>query len=265
MQLHFQVYPEASSLQDAKDHSPLVIIPGLFGSTTNWRSVARKLATQHTVIVIDQRNHGRSPKASSQSFEDMVSDLQQFAEQHGIEQMIPMGHSLGGKVAMLFALIHPRLVEKLVVVDIAPVRYAHSHAPFLEQLAQLDLAELGSRAEADRALMQVIPDTATRLFLLQSLTGKPGSYEWRLNLPVLHQFMPQLVDFPMQLVENSQSELDALFVNGENSDYVLQEHKPLILRLFPNAQFTAVADAGHWLHAEQPDRLVALVKEFLNE
>lgn len=265
MQLHFQMFPEEAGFEDMHGAAPLLIIPGLFGSTTNWRSVARKLASQRAVIVVDQRNHGRSPKADSQSFRDMVNDLVEFAAHHRIERIIPMGHSLGGKVAMLLALLQPRLVEKLIVIDIAPVKYTHSHAPFLEQLLQLDLAGLASRAGADRALAPVITDTATRLFLLQSLSGKPGDYHWRLNLPVLHKYMEQMMDFPLHLVDQPQNGLDALFIRGENSDYVRERHLPLIVQLFPHAEITTMAKAGHWLHAEQPDKLVEIVRSFVDK
>ena len=265
MQLHYDVYPEATSLQASAGQPPVLIIPGLFGSTTNWRSFARKLSLDRTVIVIDQRNHGRSPHADSQSYQDMVNDLLEFAEHHGIQRMIPVGHSMGGKVAMLLALQHPELVEKLIVLDIAPVRYTHSHAPFLEELSRLNLSELGSRAEADRALQRVIPDTPTRLFLLQSLGGKAGDYHWRLNLPVLHQFMPQLMDFPQSMVDSCESDHAALFIRAANSNYVRDQHYPTIYKLFPQAQFSVIADAGHWLHVEQADHVLAAVLEFLNK
>ncbi|NND00142.1 MAG: alpha/beta hydrolase, partial [Gammaproteobacteria bacterium] len=159
----------------------------------------------------------------------------------------------------LFTLEHSARVERLQVLDIAPVAYSHSHAPFLEALMEVDLAGLKSRSEADRKLQAVIPDNATRLFLLQNLSGSAGAYTWRINLPVLHKFMPQITGFPE--VHNSVAN-KALFIAGELSDYVLSRHHAGILELFPNSQFISIADAGHWLHVEQPQRVLEVVSEF---
>ena len=173
MKLHFQHYPENIQVSALANFKPLVIIPGLFGSTTNWRSFGRQFAATRPVIIVDQRNHGRSPHINSNSYDDMLQDLLEFCDDHGLVRIVLCGHSMGGKVAMLFTLAHPERVEKLVVLDIAPVPYDHSHAPYLEELMALDLSQLKSRGEADRALQESIPDTATRLFLLQSLSGSP--------------------------------------------------------------------------------------------
>ncbi|NND82774.1 MAG: alpha/beta fold hydrolase [Gammaproteobacteria bacterium] len=261
MLLHHQIFaPEAAVVAD---HRPLIIVPGLFGSIANWRGMASALASHYEVVVVDQRNHGRSPHADSQSFDDMVSDLSALIDHHGWSSVLLAGHSLGGKVAMQFALRYPEQVDKLLVLDIAPVRYTHSHAPFLQHLMALDLSSLSSRAEADRALQAVIEDAGTRLFLLQSLAGSLGSYYWRLNLSVLYQYMNEMMDFPPPGASTNYQG-PALFISGELSDYVRPEHRQLILRLFPHAKFNSIADAGHWLHAEQPEAVLAVMRSFLN-
>lgn len=261
MELYYQKYPEQTDAADGQ--VPVIIIPGLFGSTSNWRSFARDLSGDHPVYVIDQRNHGRSPHAQTQSYHDMAADLMAFIEQQRFERVILCGHSMGGKTAMTFSLLHPERVEKLVVLDIAPVKYQHSHAPFLEELMKIDLAALNSRREADRALAEAIPEPATRLFLLQSLTGSPGAYYWRINLAVLYEYMSEIVSFPEVLNEGYTSPVASLFILGELSDYVLPEHYSDIEKKFKSAQFTQVADAGHWLHADQPKSLLKKVSEFL--
>ena len=259
MQLHFQLFDEFEH-DGAQEETPLIIIPGLFGSVANWRSIAKGLSASRPVYVIDQRNHGRSPHADTQSYADMVSDLREFIGEHELGSVHLAGHSMGGKVAMLFALEYPDSLSSLCVLDIAPVTYTHSHAPFLEALLAIDLSQLNSRAEADRALQQAIPDTGTRLFLLQSLAGSPEGYSWRINLSVLHEYMDEIVAFPE--VERS-TQVTALVVAGANSTYLRPEHHPQITTLFPKSHFKTVADAGHWLHAEQPKRVLEIIEEFL--
>jgi len=265
MQLYYQRYPDNDADGDSDARPPLLIIPGLFGSTANWRTVARSIGENHPVWVIDQRNHGRSPHASSNTYADMCDDLLKFMDQHRLSSIVPCGHSMGGKVAMLFSLLHPDRVAGLVVLDIAPIAYNHSHAPFLEELMRVDLSSLTSRGEADRALQAAIPDKGTRLFLLQNLTGSAGQYRWRINLSVLHQYMNDLTGFPVALVENLQYTKTALFINGERSDYLQASHHPLIVKLFAHVRFASISGAGHWLHAEQPEAIVKCLDSFLKE
>ena len=275
MNLHYQVFPETLDESDLTGSVPLIILPGLFGSIANWRSVARKYAESsivtladsanranvaRPVIVVDQRNHGQSPQAPSHTYADMVSDLELLCESLGLTRIVLCGHSMGGKVAMLFALNNAAMLEKLVVLDIAPVRYTHTHAPYIEALMQLDLQTLKSRSDADRQVQQAIPDTATRLFLLQSLAGSAGNYHWRLNLPVLHQYMDDVIDFP--LIEKT-VDTQALFLAGANSNYVTEQHHSVIKRLFSEAQFATIQNAGHWLHAEQPALVIQALQDFI--
>lgn len=261
MQLNFQVFPDGLEVGEIKQ-TPLLIVPGLFGSISNWRTVARALSVNRPVIVIDQRNHGRSPHAPTHSYADMVADLHGFCVAHGLSKIDLAGHSMGGKVAMLFALEHDDLLESLIVLDVAPIRYSHSHAPFLQALLEVDLSAIESRSVADRQLKDVIPDTATRMFLLQSLAGSPGNYHWRLNLSVLSEYMEEIVGFPK--VEGDSS-VETLIMAGELSTYLLPEHRAGLAKLFPNSQFVSVSGAGHWLHAEQPKQVAKLIEEFLQQ
>lgn len=267
MNLYYQSYPanfvELSVSERLAYETPVVIIPGLFGSTANWRSLAKKLSELCPVFVIDQRNHGRSPHAESNSYLDMVADLASFLEHHNLERVSLCGHSMGGKVAMLFSLQHPDKLKKLAVLDIAPVVYEHSHAPFLEELLKVDLSKIQSRRDADKELAEVITDAGTRLFLLQSLAGTTGSFYWRINLEVLHQFMPEIVGFPEDWVLGLSNDCEAILLSGELSDYVkVTDHKS-IKNYFPNIEFTEIPAAGHWLHAEQPAKVLDSLTEFI--
>ncbi len=261
MELYSQIYPENIDISGLAQ-PPVIIIPGLFGSTANWRGFAKKMSETQTVIVIDQRNHGRSPHADSHSYTDMVNDLLSLINAHKLERVILCGHSMGGKVAMAFALSYPERVEKLAVLDIAPVQYDHSHAPFLEALMQIDLASLTSRGEADRALQEAISDTSIRLFLLQSLSGSPGSFRWRINVPVLHAWMPEIVGFPHDDFVGERSSVPAAFIYGEESDYVLS-FEERIHQYFSRARLYGVVGAGHWLHADKPEVVLNILQKFI--
>ena len=277
LKLYSQTYPSdlLETLHSPEASvTPVLILPGLFGSTANWRGFAKQLSDYSPVIVLDQRNHGRSPHADSHNYFDMASDLLKFLDDHNIQKIKLCGHSMGGKTAMVFSLLHPERVEQLAVLDIAPVTYTHTHAPYLEALIDLDLDSLNSRSEAEKRLKSLIPDTAIRLFLLQSLAGSVGSFEWRLNLTVLLKDMPNILSFPSEkLAQNSKlgdtsesgvvsSSVDAIFVNGSLSDYVDVTHSTGILERFPKASFETVEGAAHWLHAEKPHEVLSVLLTF---
>jgi pimeloyl-ACP methyl ester carboxylesterase len=248
---------------EGSSKAPVVIVPGLFGSTPNWRSFARKLSKVRDVYVVDQRNHGQSPKYPSNSYADMVSDLLAFIDHHGIDEFVLIGHSMGGKVAFLFAALHPERIEKLVVMDIAPTRYQHSHAPYIEALMALDLTSISSRSDADRQLKAQIPDAGIRLFLLQSLSRDEGQFVWQLNLPVLLQDMEEIRGFPDSMIDGLAYTGDSLLLYGENSDYVLPEHHAKVQAILPNVNIQAIANAGHWLHVEQSQAVLDATVQFI--
>lgn len=258
MELFYQAYSPKNN-----GHSPVVIIPGLFGSTMNWRSFARELGKDYHVIVIDQRNHGESEHADSHTYSDMVGDLLSFIDKQGFESITLCGHSMGGKVAMLFALLHPERVDKLAVLDIAPVEYSHSHAPYLKALMKIDLSKLQSRSDAEAALQLTIDDTPTRLFLMQSLVGRKGEYRWRLNLPVLLKEMSNITGFEHQTAAGLVNDLPVIVIIGGSSAYVRDEDHVVVKSYFPEAKFNSIDGAGHWLHAEQPKRVLNVLINFL--
>jgi esterase len=261
MQLFSQTFPQSySPLSDPS--LPLLIIPGLFGSTANWRGFAKQLSEHCPVIVIDQRNHGRSPHADSHSYLDMATDLLELIDSQGLQQVNLCGHSMGGKVAMTFALLHPERVNNLAVLDIAPVEYSHTHAPYLRKMIELDLDHLQSRSAADGLLKEAIPDTSTRLFLLQSLAGAAGKFHWRLNLAVLLRDMPKILSFPFSPLTALNYSGKTVFVSGEKSDYLLDSYHNQILEYFPVADFKTISNAGHWLHADQPEAVLSTMLEF---
>lgn len=254
-ELYFQEYP-------GPEGSPvLVLLHGLFGSSVNWRGVAKQLAENRRVLAMDMRNHGRSFHDTSMGYPAMARDVLDTLDGLGIERADLVGHSMGGKAAMAAALDSPERVHRLVVVDIAPVVYTHTHVPLIDAMLKLDTGALGSRNEADEALAAEISDRMTRQFLLQSLEKTAAGYQWRLNLEVLKAAMGDLIGFPE--FEDKTFDNPVLFLHGADSDYVQPEHHPRTEHYFPNAHYTAIEGAGHWVHADQPRVLIENLEAFL--
>lgn len=256
-ELYFQDYPGPSG------PPPLVLLHGLFGSGANWRGVAKRLAGTRRVLVADMRNHGRSFNDDDMTYGSMAGDILDTLDAAGLERAQLLGHSMGGKAAMVAALEEPGRVDRLIVVDIAPVIYTHTHMPLVEAMLRLDVAGLASRAEADQQLAGAIEDQQVRQFLLQSLEKAGDGYRWRLHLEALKHGMEDLVGFPD--LNGRTFDGPALFLYGAESDYVQLEHRPRVERYFPNADYVAVDNAGHWVHADQPAALVDAVEEFLRD
>ena len=243
----------------ATDQPTLLIVHGLFGSARNWGGVARRLADRGLVMVPDMRNHGSSPWYSSHLYADLAADLAELVAPHGPVDVV--GHSMGGKAAMLLALTRPALVNRLIVADIAPVAYEHSHLPHIRAMQALDLPHITTRADADRALAPSVPDPGVRAFLLQSLDLTATPPRWRLNLDVLAHDMSDITGWPDPV---GHYDRPTLFLSGAQSDYVLPAHRPAIRALFPMASFAKIPDAGHWLHAEQPRAVEATIRRFFS-
>jgi esterase len=241
---------------------PAVILHGLLGSARNWTSIAKQLAKTHRVFATDLRNHGRSPWAATMSFDEMAGDVAAFIGAHDLGAVRLIGHSLGGKVAMRLALLRPELVERLLVVDVAPVAYGHSFAPLLEAMRAVDLAAVQRRADAEAQLEQAVGDAATRNFLLQNLVRTEAGFAWRVNLDALAANMPELLDFPAPAGAAYRG--PTLFLAGGRSPYVAAEHRPLIRRLFPDAEQAVIHGAGHWVHAERPTEFLEQAQQFLS-
>lgn len=240
--------------------TPVVILHGLFGFSDNWQTLAKALSEDHLVITPDLRNHGRSPHAPTHSYPEMAEDLRVFLDSHGIYATSLIGHSMGGKVAMQFALEHPDRVERLVVVDIAPGAAESNHKGIFEALLSLNINELKTREEADAILQQRIPEASIRQFLLKNLTRHPdGSFAWKMNLPVLWAHYADI----LAPVEGGPFDKPTLFVRGSRSQYIQGSDLPLIRSLFPQARVETIEGAGHWVHADKPQELLALLRAFL--
>lgn len=247
---------EITGAADA-DQPPLLIAHGLFGSGRNWGVIAKRLSDTRKIITVDMRNHGESPHSDSHAYADLAADLAEVIAENGGRADV-LGHSMGGKAAMMLALNHPEAVTRLIVADIAPVNYTHTQMQYLIAMRDLDLEGVKTRSEADKRLRAVVPELQIRAFLLQSLDI--STLSWRLNLPALENQMPLILGFP----EVSGAYLGAtMFLTGANSDYVRPEHRPHIKELFPRARMVKIPDAGHWLHAERPREFEAAVRAFL--
>lgn len=241
---------------------PIAILHGLFGSGRNWRSIAQQLAVRHRVLTFDLRNHGASGWAARMSYGDMVEDLRASLRERGIGHVALLGHSMGGKVAMLMALLHPAEADRLIVVDIAPAANPPNLLAYVRAMRAADLRGVTRRGEVDARLTEAIPDPAERAFLLQNLVIDNGDAHWRVNLEAIEREFPEIVGFPEPPVGTAYPQ-PALFIAGVRSDYIRPEHEPAIRRLFPQAQIVRIEGAGHWVHAEQPQAFLRTLDNFL--
>lgn len=245
---------------DAPTKTPLLIVHGLFGSARNWGVIARRMAADRRVVAPDMRNHGDSPWQASHGYDDLAADLAALIEAQG-PPMDVVGHSMGGKAAMMLALSRPDLIRRLVVADIAPVDYGHSQTPLIHAMRALDLLGLTARSQADARLADAVPDAGTRAFLLQSLDLKAAPPRWKLNLDVLEAEMARITGWPEV---SGRFDGPALFLSGAGSGYVRPEHRDRIKALFPAARFAKIPGAGHWLHADKPREFEGTLHAFLD-
>ena len=240
---------------------PLLILHGVFGSSDNWLTVSKLFADHFQVFLIDQRNHGRSPHTDAFSYSLLVEDLKDFAEQHGLNQFRLIGHSMGGKVAMKFASQYPEMLEKLVVVDIAPRHYNPHHEDVLAAFHSVDLQNMTSRQEADEAMAKHISEVDTRQFLLKNLyRDENGKFAWRINLPVLTREIGQIGE---ELDPQARIETPTFFIKGGNSHYISEMDEVQIQKQFSTSQLITIENAGHWVQAEQPALFAEVVNQFL--
>lgn len=235
---------------------PLVIVHGLFGSSRNWMGVTPKLAERRRVIAVDLRNHGDSPHADSMSLADLATDLAELLD----EPADFLGHSLGGKAAMTLAIEQPEKVRCLIVADIAPVAYPAVHARTIAAMQAVPLCELRDRKEADDYLAAEIADSRVRRFLLTNLVRGESGMCWRLNLSALARWIEALSGFEASGTFHGPS----LFLAGARSKYVGAAEAKAIQARFPHSELQIIADAGHWIHADQPEAMVANVERFLD-
>ncbi|MEM9887027.1 MAG: alpha/beta fold hydrolase [Bacteroidota bacterium] len=242
----------------------VIILHGLFGTLDNWQSIAKKLAEEYYVFLIDQRNHGRSPHVVGLSYPLMANDLHDFMSQNWIHRAHVIGHSMGGKTAMQFALDYPDMLEKLVVVDIAPKAYEGGHELILNALEALQLIQIQNRKMAEKELFNLgIVDLGVRQFLLKNLTrNKTGGYRWKMNLAEISKHYQNIL---ANIESQEQFDGATLFIRGEQSDYILDSDETILKQYFPHSKLSTVKDAGHWVHASQPVALLDLLFEFLDD
>lgn len=239
---------------------PLIILHGLFGFSDNWQTIAKALSDHYLVLTPDLRNHGRSPHLPTHAYPELAEDLRVFMEEHWMFSATVMGHSMGGKAAMHLAMHHPDMVERLIVIDIAPGQAEDNHSGIFEALLRLDLKRVQTRQEIEEHLRHSIKDMGVIQFLLKNVTRDAhGAFQWKMNLPVLWQHFSDI----LAPVEGPPFQKPALFVRGSRSDYIKDSDSEMIQRLFPLAEITTIEDAGHWVHADQPQALLKTLRDWL--
>jgi len=252
MKLHYRTLGEGS---------PLIILHGIFGTSDNWQTFGKQLANDYQVFLIDLRNHGLSPHSDTFDYPSMAEDLQQFIQQHQLGTPVVLGHSMGGKVAMFYAVKYPGQLSKLVVVDIAPRSYPVHHQHILEAMSSVNLSAVASRGEVEEQLEPHLPDWGVRQFIMKNLKREDdNTFSWKLNLSSIRENIENVgvaVEAPRPVIK------PVLFVRGEKSDYIRSEDEGLIHKIFPEAQLVTIEEAGHWVHAEQPQELYEALMQFL--
>ena len=241
--------------------APLIILHGLFGSSDNWYTLAKLFSARYTVFLIDQRNHGQSPHSDEFNYKLLTEDLQEFIEEHKLQRPSIIGHSMGGKTAMNYAVRHGENIDKLIIVDIVPKRYPVHHDQILEGLMAVTAANLNSRNDADRVLSEFVPEPDVRQFLLKNLSRKStGGFEWKINVEAINNNIEAMGE---GMVYPGTYNSPALFIKGAKSDYYAAGDEALIKAIFPRATF-ATLDTGHWVQAENPEDFGKLVLDYLS-
>lgn len=240
---------------------PVIILHGLLGSNRNWHFHAKQLANSFQVITVDLRNHGDSGHGQSMSFEEMAGDIADLFRELGLKKGSVIGHSMGGKVAIAFALLHRPLLDRLIVLDVAPVDYGTRFGHVIDAMMNLPLAGITSRREADESLAREIADTMLRQSLLQNLVRESDHFRWRPNLSAMKQNLSEIGGFDLPPTEPYREPV--LFIGGGNSKYILPEYHAPIKKYFPQAEIHTIPDAGHWLQMDQPQQLLEEINRFL--
>ncbi len=252
MQLNYKV---------AGEGQPLIILHGFLGSLDNWQSLAKELSVNYKVYIIDLRNHGKSEHADHHNYMLMENDLLEFMNEQNISSAHILGHSMGGKAAMFFAIQNPERVDKLIVVDIGPKYYPQHHQTILSALTAVDLMEISSRQEVENQLMTQLNDVGIVQWLMKNLKRESGeSFSWKFNLSGLTKEVENIGE---ALREDAYFSNPVLFIRGGKSPYILDEDLELITQVFPFAKLATIPKAGHWVHAEQPEEFLAVVLSFL--
>jgi len=239
---------------------PLIILHGLFGSLDNWITLGKRFSEHFKVVLVDQRNHGKSFHNSAFDYSVMAEDLEDLIDYLGLKNPILLGHSMGGKTVMQFAAFHPEKVAKLIVADIAPKYYPVHHELIIEGLKSVPLDSLKKRDDVEAVLSEYISEVGTRTFLMKNLKrNADGSFSWKMNLDTISNNIDEVgkeLDYYLPI------EVPTLFIRGGNSDYVKDDDLDDISDIFPNVQFETIIGSGHWLHADNPDKFYDIVMKF---
>lgn len=240
---------------------PLIILHGFMGALDNWHTLATMFGSNRHVFAIDQRNHGKSPHSEFHSIPLMVADLKQFMEENKLSKVSLIGHSMGGKVVMEFALRYPELVNKLIIVDIAPKQYKRGHDDVFKAIFAVELNKVISRKDAEIMMEPFVQDFGTRQFLMKNLDrAEDGSYKWKMNLNVLHRDYEEII---RSINSDTPFLGSTLVIKGGNSRYINTEDETDFEQLFPAYQLKSIANVGHWVHAEAPKEFYEMVNKFL--
>lgn len=241
---------------------PLIILHGLFGMLDNWKSIGTRLAEDFSVYLVDVRNHGRSPHYPTHSYAEIAADLNQWMEEQWIYEATLVGHSMGGKAAIQYAYDYPDHLDKLIVVDIVPKTYSGGHESIIRALQAVPIDQVTSRSEVEASLQTTISDRGVILFLMKNLTRKKeGGFQWKMNLPVIaNNYTSQIMASPTY---QDRIEVDTLFVRGSKSNYISDADLPLLDNLFSQYRLETCHGAGHWVHADKPEELITLFKDFI--
>ena len=241
---------------------PMIILHGLFGSSDNWFTLAKTFAETHHVYLVDQRNHGQSPHSEDFNYKILTEDLKDFINEHHIIDPIIIGHSMGGKTAMNFAVKYSTSVQKLIVVDIVPKAYPVHHDQILEGMDSIPVDRLQTRIEADEILSKYVPHPDVRQFLLKNLVRKGSNgFAWKLNLIAIDE---RIEEIGRGMEYEGTYTGPSLFIKGARSDYFQEGDEALISNIFTHAKFISL-DTSHWVQAEKPQQFAAAVLNFLNE
>ncbi|MDN5568614.1 MAG: alpha/beta fold hydrolase [Paracoccus sp. (in: a-proteobacteria)] len=246
-----------------EDGLPVLLVHGLYGQGRNLGAQARRLAENRRVITVDLRNHGDSPHDADASYAALAGDLAQMIDGLG-GRVDLVGHSMGGKAAMMLALTHPQMVRRLAILDIAPIAYDHDQTRFVDAMQGLDLSQVTRRSQADARLADAVRDAGTRAFLLQNLDLKADPKAWRLNLDALRQGMPQIVGWPGDVPADSFGG-KVMALRGALSDYVTQAGEDALRHYFPQVRIVTLKNASHWLHADAPEAVAETLVAFLGD
>ncbi|RTY95647.1 alpha/beta fold hydrolase [Flavobacterium sp. GSP27] len=240
---------------------PLLILHGFLGMSDNWKTLGTQFATDFQVHILDLRNHGRSLHSENFTYEIMAQDVYEYCQAHKLENINILGHSMGGKIAMLLATLHPELVNKLIVADIGPKFYPQHHQDILAGLNAVDFSKKPSRSDVEEIMEKFVPDFGTRQFLMKNLFWQePGQLAFRFNLAVFNTKMDEI---GIPLPKNSVFEKPALFIRGGKSNYIIDSDFEIIKQHFPDSNIETIPNVGHWLHAENPAEFYQKVTSFL--